>query len=156
MEEKRYFTLLQLLIFITLILGVAVIFTLTLFSAYSKSRDVKRVSDIRQMQAALNMYFLDVGQYPLQLADNFNLSSVKFLSTGNEAGFGNEAVGMTLMSPLPSDPKNTRSYIYRSSGDGSRYFIKFVLENNNDEWQCHKDNYCYASELEISGQQPSW
>lgn len=156
MEEKKYLTLLQLLVFLTLILAVAVVFTLTLFSAYSKSRDVRRVSDIRQMQAALNMYFLDVGHYPIQTEDNFNFSTVKFLSTGTEKGFANEVTGTTLMSPLPADPKSTRSYIYRSSPDGSHYYIRFVLENNNDDWKCSKDAFCYANELEISGEQPSW
>lgn len=61
---KKAFTLIELLVVIAIIGILAVVVIVSLNSARSKARDAKRISDIRNIQTALEMYYMDHGKYP--------------------------------------------------------------------------------------------
>lgn len=58
------FTLIELLVVIVIIGILATLATVTLGSARSKARDARRVSDVKQIQTAAELYYNDAGSYP--------------------------------------------------------------------------------------------
>jgi prepilin-type N-terminal cleavage/methylation domain-containing protein len=62
--NKKGFTLIELLVVIAIIGLLSTMAVVALNNARTKSRDAKRVSDIKQIQTALEMYFTDQNNYP--------------------------------------------------------------------------------------------
>ena len=61
---QKGFTLIELLVVIAIIGLLASVVLLSLNSARAKSRDAKRMSDVRQLASALELYFNDNNAYP--------------------------------------------------------------------------------------------
>jgi len=59
MNKKRGFTLVELLVVIAIIGLLSTLAFISLNSARAKARDAKRVSDVRQIQSALELYYND-------------------------------------------------------------------------------------------------
>lgn len=68
-KSSKGFTLIELLVVIAIIGVLASIVLASLNTARRKGRDAKRVSDIKQIQTALELYFDSYGEYPDVLAD---------------------------------------------------------------------------------------
>jgi general secretion pathway protein G len=64
MKNKKGFTLVELLVVMTIIMVVTVIGMVNYGSANKKSRDAKRKSDLESVRVALEMYRQDNGSYP--------------------------------------------------------------------------------------------
>ena len=94
---KKGFTLIELLVVIAIIGILASIVLASLNSARIKSRDARRVADVKQIQLALELYFDTNKGYPAG-ADTTALS---VLQTGN------------FIPSVPKDPLNSGSNIYR-------------------------------------------
>ncbi len=62
------FTLIELLVVITIIIILSGILLVSLNSSRSKARDVKRISDLSQIQLALEQYFDRCHSYPSSLS----------------------------------------------------------------------------------------
>jgi len=69
MNSKKGFTLIELLVVIAIIGILSSVVLASLNSARQKSRDAKRVSDIKQLQLALELYFDSSSEYPDALTD---------------------------------------------------------------------------------------
>jgi general secretion pathway protein G len=67
--NQKGFTLIELLVVIAIIGLLSTLAVVSLNNAREKSRDSKRVSDIKQMQTALEMYYTECGQYPEELTN---------------------------------------------------------------------------------------
>jgi prepilin-type N-terminal cleavage/methylation domain-containing protein len=63
-QNQKGFTLIELLVVIAIIGLLASVVLLALGSARSKSRDAKRVADVRQVVSALELYYNDNNGYP--------------------------------------------------------------------------------------------
>lgn len=63
-KNEKGFTLIELLVVIAIIGLLASVVLLALNSARAKSRDAKRLADVRQIASALELYFNDVSSYP--------------------------------------------------------------------------------------------
>jgi prepilin-type N-terminal cleavage/methylation domain-containing protein len=64
-KNKSGFTLIELLVVIAIIGLLSTLSVLALNAARARSRDAKRISDVQQMQTALEMYYNDTNSYPL-------------------------------------------------------------------------------------------
>ncbi|MGE5425828.1 MAG: prepilin-type N-terminal cleavage/methylation domain-containing protein [Bacillota bacterium] len=64
MRNKKGFTLIELLVVIAIIGLLSTLSVLALNSARARSRDAKRIADVKQMQTALEMYYNDNNDYP--------------------------------------------------------------------------------------------
>ncbi len=113
---KKAFTLIELLVVIVIIGILATLSTVTFGKVRSKARDTKRISDIRQVQTALEIYKNDNGAYPAQVI------------------FGNSLVGpdnIVYMKQIPSAPGKpdgsclVDTYQYLSTASG--YQITYCL-----------------------------
>lgn len=153
MKKQKGFTLIELLVVIAIIGLLSTLAVVSLNSARSKARDARRTSDVRQVQTALEMYYNDAGNYPVEAAA-VNLGKANE-TTLSSSGFSGTAVGTTYMAQVPDDPQSsTENYIYRTGATGTSYIITFQLENANSTWDCVADGNCYASPGAISGTNP--
>jgi general secretion pathway protein G len=65
MRKQKGFTLIELLVVIAIIGLLSTLAVVALNNARAKSRDAKRVADIKQMQTALELFFNDCSSYPV-------------------------------------------------------------------------------------------
>ena len=61
------FTLVELLVVVAIIGILASIITVSVVGSKAKSRDAKRVADVKNLQLALSLYYSDNSQYPTSL-----------------------------------------------------------------------------------------
>lgn len=118
--NDKGFTLIELLIVLAII-GVLTSFLLAnLIGAKARARDAQRKSDLRQMQAAFEMYRADNGNYP----------PAPLPTCGNSLTDN----GTTYMSQIPCDPLGTGQFVftYSLTGGGTGYTLVACLENVND------------------------
>ncbi|OGC94353.1 hypothetical protein A2389_01175 [Candidatus Adlerbacteria bacterium RIFOXYB1_FULL_48_10] len=105
------------------IIGVlASVVLANLTAAREKSRDAKRLSDIRQIQIALDLYYDDNNRFPTNPASYV----VANMNTGT--------TDITpYINPIPADPTNTGSngYRYRAPAGYQSYTILVNLEKNS-------------------------
>lgn len=124
--NKKGFTLIELLVVIAIIGLLSTLSVVALGSARAKSRDSKRLSDIKQVQTALELFYTDQGNYPLA-ADGIVLGSTNAVcldATGFAATCTDAYMGL-----VPKDPQNSGSYIYTYiSEDRLSYIITARLE----------------------------
>ncbi len=63
-SKIKGFTLIELLVVISIIGVISSVIFVNIKTARAKARDVRRLSDMHQMQIALDMYFNSFGRYP--------------------------------------------------------------------------------------------
>ena len=68
MKNKKGFTLIELLVVIAIIGLLSTLSVLALNSARARSRDAKRIADVKQIQTALEMYYNENNTYPAAAA----------------------------------------------------------------------------------------
>jgi type II secretion system protein G len=113
--NQKGFTLIELLVVIAIIGLLASVVLLALNSARQKSRDAKRLADVRQLASALELYFNDNNGYP---------------ATANyPAALVPAYIGQAPAAPLPADdpctdPQNTYTY---TSAAANTYSLAFCL-----------------------------
>ena len=62
--NKKGFTLIELLVVIAIIGVLSSIVIASLGNSRKLARDTKRITEIKQLQTALEMYYNDTGRYP--------------------------------------------------------------------------------------------
>lgn len=111
-KNNKGFTLIELLVVIAIIGLLSTLSVLALNSARARSRDAKRISDIKQIQTALEMYYNEAGYYPADGA----VDAGDTISTGT-----NVYMKVVPTAPIPVDggcsaAQNTYTYDYLGSG----------------------------------------
>jgi len=127
---KKGFTLIELLVVIAIIAMLSSLSVVALNSARAKSRDARRLSDIKQIRTALEMYYDNNQTYPNQSAIELGGSSAACLSSTN--GFNAVCSGTTYMQIVPKDPMSSANvkYVYNQTGGGAGYTIEYKLEGS--------------------------
>jgi prepilin-type N-terminal cleavage/methylation domain-containing protein len=125
-EASRGFTLIELLVVIAIIGVLSSVVLASLNTARKKGRDARRISDIKQMQLALELFYdsSDEGSYPI--------GTISVLDDADDGLVPN------FISVLPEDP-GSNDYYYRSLDDGGdecntepceSYVLRAELENS--------------------------
>ncbi len=132
-SNKKGFTLIELLVVIAIIGLLSTLAVVALNSARQKSRDSKRVADIKQVQTALELYFADsTNGYPAAAsAITLGSASAKSLCTnqfnaGGTACTGTTYMGLVPTAPTPADCSSGNDYSYTSTAQDN-YTITFCL-----------------------------
>ena len=110
--NKKGFTLIELLVVIAIIGILSSVVLASLNSARQKSRDARRIADIKQTQLALELYFDANRNYPVVL-DAASLITPGYISS------------------IPLDPLTGVAYSYAALGSGttcSGYHMGATLE----------------------------
>ena len=131
-KYPRYsaFTLIELLVVIAIIGLLSSVVFASLNSARAKARDANRLSDARQIERALELYYNDNNAYP-STGGGWRGSS-----PGCYGGYGNNtAPGLTptYISVFPQDPAPSggNCYLYRSNGTDYKFLIHRTFETCN-------------------------
>lgn len=132
-NSKAGFTLIELLVVIAIIGLLASIVIGALNQARQKSRDARRIADIKALQLALEQYFDTCGGYPSQAAAGV-------LTTGLSGGCPAGTSLGTYISPIPANPApGGAAYNYCSSATPGgacvastvSYTLTFTLEGQS-------------------------
>jgi len=74
-KNKPGFTLIELLVVIAIIGLLSTLSIVALNQARARSRDARRLADVKQIQTALEMYFNDNGAYPTSTTPGSSIAS---------------------------------------------------------------------------------
>jgi prepilin-type N-terminal cleavage/methylation domain-containing protein len=147
-KRTKGFTLIELLVVIAIIAILSTVVMTGLNNARAKGRDGKRLTDLKSLQKALDLYYDTCGGYPALGASgtyadiaagagNLNIDTFDGTCDSTQA-FG------TFMNPLPVNPQpNGSDYQYCSTDDSAAvgaascdaatatsYQITFSIENS--------------------------
>jgi prepilin-type N-terminal cleavage/methylation domain-containing protein len=145
------FTLVELLVVISIIGILSSFAIVSLNAARTKARDALRKGDMAQLRTALNLYYDDFSAYPVcddemiwddtdatgLLGSSANLAAVSNcynINLTNALGGGARPV----LSKMPKDPRNPTNtpgsdnflYRYMTRDNGSEYAIIYYLEES--------------------------
>lgn len=126
--RSNAFTLVELLVVIAIIGILSSVVLASLGTARAKARDSKRVSDIKQLQLALELFADNCyGQYPNRNVTSGALSASSDNTVCNSINLG------TFQSTIPVDPVGSANYVYAypSSGGAYAYHLGTALELSN-------------------------
>jgi general secretion pathway protein G len=123
-KTNKGFTLIELLVVIAIIGLLSTMAVVALNNARQKARDAKRVSDIKQIQTALELFYNDASSYPT--------------SANVAEGDPVEYLGTTYMAIVPSNPTpNGQAYTYAAVGAGwpdyTSYTLQYELEGKTGD-----------------------
>lgn len=146
MKDNKGFTLVELLVVITIIATLAAFLFSNFAGARERARDVKRKSDLSQVKNALRLYYNDTQSYPTAGSGNI---------IGTYAWGATFTIGSTVyMSQLPLDPLNDATHKYRyfsNATNTDNFLIVSTLENGGDPDAAKSQAQC---SLELSWASP--
>lgn len=147
-HRDKGFTLIELLVVLGIIGTLATMAVVSYESVRTNSRDTKRVSDVKQIQVAVELYFESHGTYPYDGVPGtdgllLGLGETKTLS---DAGFSPSVEGTPYMVNVPRNPTpGGVEYVYRSLDRDGRdcddergcdaYALLFVLESGTGAYE---------------------
>ncbi|NCU28612.1 MAG: type II secretion system protein [Candidatus Moranbacteria bacterium] len=102
MKKQKGFTLIELLVVIAIIGVLSSVVIGTLSGVKDKTRDAKRLMDIKQIQNALDLYYSDYGRYPYSNSDS---PSCGGWDTTGDGIFLGELITRGYLSNNFNDPK---------------------------------------------------
>ncbi len=115
-KSAKGFTLIELLVVIAIIGILSSVVLASLNTARLKSRDTRRIADIKQIQLALALYFDSNAEYPDTLSE----------------------LATTYIAAIPTDPVGGGAYAYSPIGTGagttcSSYHLGATLEELSNQ-----------------------
>jgi prepilin-type N-terminal cleavage/methylation domain-containing protein len=126
--KQRGFTLIELLMVIAIIGILSTIVMVNITSARQKSRDAKRIADIKNIQLSLEQYYADHLYYPMNIYSSLSptyMSVVPYDPTGTTA-----CTNGTQSSCYPYAALNVSGAGVACSSQGVRYHLGAALEAN--------------------------
>lgn len=121
-KKKKAFTLIELLVVVAIIGILSTLAVVALQSSRADSRDARRLADVRQIQKALEMYFLENGSYPSDISSRIASGTTIYMA-------------QIPVAPTPADgscPTYNNTYTYASTG--SSYTLDFCLGSKTGEF----------------------
>lgn len=128
--NKQAFTLIELLVVISIIGILASFSAVSLQGARGRARDAKRVSDIRQIQVALELYYNDYNEYPESI-------------TGTIGRDDNIYMMFVPNAPTPADgdcDNISNAFLYTAHDSNNSYTLSFCLGNDTGSLQAGINN----------------
>lgn len=141
-KKGRGFTLIELLVVIAIIGILASVVLASLNSARKKSRDARRIADLKQVQLALELYF------------DANSSAYPVAATW--AGL-DTSLEPTFIPTVPNDPLAAQDYMYCRISATSYHLAATLEESTNPALNSDRDltTTCAANQgVNIAGTDP--
>ena len=121
-EKVRGFTILELLVVIAIIVMATILVLALLNGARERSRDSRRLEDMRSIETALNLYAANnAGVYPVA-------TPVETIN-GTTDTMSLALLGADVIPTIPVDPQHPNS-VYTYLSDGNTYTLSFCLETD--------------------------
>jgi prepilin-type N-terminal cleavage/methylation domain-containing protein len=137
-NSMQAFTLVELLVVMTIIAILATISSIYVFGNFEDSRDSVRLADIANIQTTLDVYYTDKWNYPTP--DSLVEVSYSGSMVWEQWEFGSWIIRemKNFWSQIPADPKHKIPYAYSIANNASEYQIAWILESEDEEeglWQ---------------------
>ena len=129
-KGKQGFTLIEILIVVAIIAILASVVLVGLGPTQQAGRDARRLSDIRQVQNALELFYNKCGYYPGTIAAGVCAVGSPG-ATWTAMGTMLTAAGLGVSS-VPGDPSSNRSYGYAWGTGNTAYVLGVALESTNN------------------------
>ena len=123
--NKKGFTLIELLVVIAIIGLLSTLAIVALGGARSKARDARRLSDIKQIQTALDLYYADNNSYPTVVTIGGKIESD-----------GNTYMVLVPTNPIPNNDGTCLAdtpYSYVQQGSGVSYTISYCIGSKSGD-----------------------
>ena len=148
-NNKKGFTLIELLVVIAIIGLLSTLAVVSLSSAREKARNAKRMSDLKQVSTAMELYSSDdaTGLYPVVGvcgAAGIIAAADGLLICPSPHGLINSD-GEVFLAAYPEDPTATTPYTYDLQG-ANGYCLEATLENNDDDYFVCMNGSCYGTD----------
>ena len=143
MARSKGFTLIELLVVIAIIGLLASIILASLNTAQQKGRDARRISDLKEIQLALELYYDANSTYPIQG------SALSATPTGANIP---SALVPTYISQMPTDPSQPAS-------GASPYYYQYESLQTDGVTACTTGScpdYAVVAHLEANWNTSSW
>ena len=129
---KKGFTLVELLVVIAIIALLSTLSVVALNSARAKARDARRLSDIKQIRTALEMYFDSNMAYPDPTASTtIGTGSYACLTSNGWKDNTCAGGGTIFMQKVPTDPQNPPRVYQYAKVDATHYRISYYSEGSS-------------------------
>jgi len=125
---RRGFSLIELLVVIAIIVILSGVIIANISSSRIKARDGRRVSDLAQLQLALEQYFDRCQVYPGMAGTSFST----YVNIDYVCQLDSSITLLNYISKLPTDPSTGDNYYYATSANKTDYFLRAVLEDPNN------------------------
>lgn len=154
MTRSKGFTLIELLVVIAIIGLLASIIVASLNTAQQKGRDARRISDLKEVQLALELYYDSNGNYPVQ-GTQIAAGQVSGPTAATVISAANSAFGLApnyiTQSPIdPSQPSSGASY----------HYYQYESLNSDGQTACTTaaqcQSYVLVAYLEAAANSSSW
>lgn len=156
-QSRSAFTLVELLVVIAVIGLLATIVAVSVNNARTKSRDVKRIADLKQIQTALELFYDNYNRYPITAGaptwDGHWQNFATCLETGVGCGFTISGYQAPI-TKVPQDPKDdpatlsdadpTYYFSYNGCTD-QEYVLRVLLETNHSALGSDADGNYYTA-----------
>lgn len=123
--NEKGFTLIELLVVIAIIGLLSTLAVVSLGNARQKARDARRLSDLKQLQTALELYYTDQTAYPAGAGVVLGAGNYACL---NSSGWAAAGCASAYMGQVPADPLSTQDYTYTAAT--SSYSVTATLETD--------------------------
>ncbi|HNX10874.1 MAG TPA: prepilin-type N-terminal cleavage/methylation domain-containing protein [bacterium] len=151
-KQKKGFTLVELLVVIAIIGLLASLSVVALSSARARSRDAKRVGDVKQVQTALELFFNDQGRYPTP--EEWETGSI-MSSSSNPLTTYLKIIPAAPTTPDGNCTSDQNTLYYQQTEDGASYTLSYCLGNNTGSLasgpKCATPGGVYNSDCSLSG-----
>lgn len=128
--KNKGFTLIEMLIVVAIIGILSGVVLIGLGPVQRGGRDARRISDLRQVQNGLELYFNKCGYYPGAAAA---ASCPAFTQITTWSALTTALTGSNIgISTVPNDPTSGRNYYYGTDGTGSGYVLGATLEDSSN------------------------
>ncbi|MDD3144903.1 MAG: fibrinogen-like YCDxxxxGGGW domain-containing protein [Candidatus Gracilibacteria bacterium] len=128
--KNKGFTLVELIVVITIIAILGTIAFLNLQTYVGNSRDSVRISDINYIIKTLELDYIKLGKYPALGTGVVIKANNKIIGTQGLLSQGN--IIITNLPNIPLDPLDNSPYIYLLNSTGDKYQMMGFFEENND------------------------
>ncbi len=141
MTSKKGFTLVELLVVVAIVALIGTFAAIAVNAARSKERDAVRLSHVRQVQTALEGYFIERNTYPVvEEAIPLGYGTAGCLDTEGFQASCDAGAGNVIMRAVPAGLSSgldglmtcggvANAYCYLSTKEGEGYVVQFELEN---------------------------
>jgi len=141
--KNKGFTLIEILIVVAIIAILASVVLVGLGPTQQAARDSRRVSDVREVQNGLELFYNKCGYYPGSINSGACATALPAAATCNGISAGNTYCGVSAtltgaglqISAVPNDPIGGRSYGYAANlaNSPTNYIVQATLENSSSQ-----------------------
>lgn len=156
-SRSRGFTIIELLVVIGIIAVLTGIIITNLSGSRAKARDAKRVSDLAQIQLAIEQYFDRCQQYPLAVSGGLVIDS-----SGGSCTSGGVTITLgtfisQIPTPLTGGTVGQTAYDYLINPNRTDYILHIPVEANTTALKDSLvDTYLTTFENTYGVSAPSW